>query len=141
MTAKELKDLGGIYLENVEDGLRGYKNEIRKMEAFAAYNTLEGLCLKHGWEISFADFYYHTFDEEVQENIEGALEEEEIEYIKEKCNPRYRDELIFPLDPTLLRIIVKLNAREILFSTLYFVGENRSTWWGNYSKEYIVFTD
>ena len=41
----------------------------------------------HGWENSFADFYYHTFDEEVQENIEGALEEEEIEYIKNNGIP------------------------------------------------------
>lgn len=141
MTVQELKDLGAIYLENVEEGLRGYKNEICRMEAFAAYNTLEELCVKHGWENSFADMYYHTFDEEVQENIEASLEEEEVEYLREKCSPRYRDELIFPLDPQLLRIIVKLNAREILFSTIYFVGEDRSTWWGNFDKEYVVFRD
>lgn len=141
MTVQELKDLGAIYLKNVEDGLRNYKNVIKRMEAFEAYNTLEALCIEQRWENVFADFYYHTFDEEVQENIEAALEEEEVEYLRENCSPRYRDELIFPLDATLLRIIVKLNAREILFSTIYFVGEKRSTWWGNYSKEYIVFTD
>lgn len=141
MTVQELKDLGAIYLENVEEGLREYKDEIKRLEAFAAYNILEGMCIERGWKNVFADFYYHTFDEEVQENIEAALEEEEVEYLKEYCSPRYRDELIFPLDATLLRIVVKLNAREILFSTIYFVGENRSTWWGNYSKEYIVFTD
>ena len=141
MTVQELKDLGAIYLENIEEGLRNYKEEIKRMEAFAAYDTLESMCIARQWEHVFADFYYHTFDEEVQENIEAALEEEEVEYLKEKCSPRYRDELIFPLDATLLRIIVKLNAREILFSTIYFVGEDRSTWWGNYSKEYIVFTD
>lgn len=143
MKVQQLKDKGAIFLENVEEGLRGYSNEIRRMEAFEAYNTLEALCLTHGWENSFADFYYHTFDEEVQENIEASLEEEEVEYLREKCCPSDREELIFPLDATLLRIIVKLNAREILFSTIYFVGENekRSTWWGNYNKEYIVFTD
>lgn len=141
MTVQELKDLGAIYLENVEDGLRNYANVIKRMEAFAAYNTLEALCMEKGWKDVYADFYYHTFDEEVQENIEASLEEEEVEYLKEKCSPRNPDELIFPVDATLLRIIVKLNAREILFSTIYFVGEKRSTWWGNFSKEYIVFTD
>lgn len=143
MKVQELKELGAIYLENVEDGLREYENQIKRMEAFAAYNTLENLCREYGWENAFADFYYHTFDEETQEGIDASLEEEEVEYIREKCCPYDRRDLIFPLDETLLRIIVKLNAREILFSTIYFVGEKgkRSTWWGNYSKEYVIFTD
>lgn len=141
MTVQELKERGAIYLENVEDGLRNYENVIKRMEAFEAYHTLESLCIEKGWENAFADFYYHTFEEEVQENIEAALEEEEVEYLKKNCFPRERDELIFPLDAVLLRIIIKLNAREILFSTIYFVGEARSTWWGNYGKEYIIFTD
>lgn len=141
MTVEELKDKGALYLKNVEDGLRECKNEVRHMEAFEAYNTLEHLCLKHGWENSYADIYYHTLDEEVQENIEASLEEEEAEYLRETCGRKHPDDIIFPLDPQLLRIIVKLNAREILFSTIYFVGEDRSTWWGNFNKEYVVFSD
>ena len=41
----------------------------------------------------------------------------------------------------------KLNAEEMLFSTIYFLpsgkadGRGRTTWWGNYEKEYICFCD
>lgn len=141
MTVQELKDKGAIYMENVEEGLRTYKNEVRHMEAFEVYNTLEAMCVRQGWENSYADVYFHTLDEEVQENIEASLEEEEAEYLRETCGRKHPEELIFPLDPQLLRILVKLNAREILFSTFYFVGEDRSTWWGNFNKEYVVFCD
>lgn len=139
MTVQELKDKGALYLENVEEGLRTCKNEVRVMEAFEAYRTLTALCEKHGWENAYVDFYYHTLDEEAQECIEASLEEEEVEYLREKCGRKAPDDLIFSLDPLFLRIVAKLNAREILFSTIYFVGEERSTWWGNFNKEYIVF--
>ena len=48
------------------------------------------------------------------------------------------------LEDKLLRIITKLNAEEVLFSTIYFLeggGRPRTTWWGNYDKEYICFRD
>lgn len=54
-----------------------------------------------------------------------------------------KEEIIFPMDEMLLSITTKLNEKEMLFSTIYFAGEKgeRSTWWGNYNQEYIVFTD
>jgi len=48
--------------------------------------------------------------------------------------------VVFPLDEQLLKIAAKLNEKEILFSTFYFVGNQASTWWGNYNREYLIFT-
>ncbi|MBR5229082.1 MAG: hypothetical protein IKV96_04525, partial [Firmicutes bacterium] len=50
------------------------------------------------------------------------------------------NDFIFPLTIELLDIIVKLNASEIMFCTLYFT-KDRSTWWGNYGKQYVAFID
>ena len=76
----------------------------------------------------------------VKDIIDKELTKEEKEYIQKTIK---KDEIIYLADEMLLRIITKLNAREILFSTIYFTGEvkERSTWWGNYNQEYFVFRE
>ena len=54
---------------------------------------------------------------------------------------RTRKAVIFPLEEQLLKIAVTLNEKEMLFSTFYFIGEETSTWWGNYNQEYIIFLE
>ncbi len=141
MNITELKQLGAIYLDNVTDGLRKYPNEIRVLDAEEAYAVIAEKCEEKNWMDVYADFYYHTFEREVQMKIESALDESEVEYIQQICEGKASDELIFVLDKKLLSIIVKLNAEAILFSTIYFAGEPRSTWWGNYNKEYVIFSE
>lgn len=141
MNITELKQLGAIYLENVTDGLRNYPNDILKLEANEAYTLLEEKCRECSWKDVYADFYYHTFNRDIQIKIEQALDENEVEYIRDLCAEKTEEELIFPLDERLLSIIVKLNAEAVLFSTIYFVSEPRSTWWGNYNKEYVIFNE
>ena len=141
MNITELKELGAIYLENVTDGLRKYPNEIRKLNAEEAYKLLTDKCEEQNWNDVYVDFYYHTFEREVQIKIEESLTEEEIEFVRDLCAEVAKDELIFPLNERLLSVIIKLNAEEVLFSTIYFVNEPRSTWWGNYNQEYVIFTE
>lgn len=50
------------------------------------------------------------------------------------------DGVFFPLKEELLRLLVKLNDSEMLFSTVYFTNP-KSTWWGNYGRTYIVFRE
>ena len=141
MNITELKQLGAIYIENVTDGLRKYSNQILKLEEKEAYLLLEEKCKDHNWKDVYADFYYHTFERGVQEKIEAHLSESEVNFIRDMCAGKDKEDLIFPLNEQLLSVIAKLNAEAALFSTIYFVGSPRSTWWGNYNKEYVVFNE
>lgn len=141
MTVEQLKEKGAIYLENVEDGLGNYENRTVTLDQETAMAEITRLCDTLGWENAFADFYYYTFSEDIQQKPRECLEEEEKEYLDRK-QPK-EGELIFPLDRTLLSILTKWNSREMLFSTVYFTGAPgaRATWWSNYNQQYILFLD
>ena len=149
MTREQLKQNDVIYFENVEFGLRNYRNYIMKMRQSEAIIVFLGLCQGCGWEDTFVDFYYYTLDAETQGKLHKYLNKEERDYLEQhrimgealaKKNP---PEVVFTLDKVLLFIVTKLNEEGALFSTLYFSGIKgvKSTWWGNYNQEYIVFTD
>lgn len=167
MTSEELKKKGAIYFENICVGLNQYKDEKMVLNKEEALSHFQKLIQQHGQENSYVDFYYYRLDANAQHVIEQALTEEERTYLEkirpDKCE-NMEEEIIFPLTEELLEIVVKLNAGEILFSTLYFVVParelstseqsgavkepgtskvecRRSTWWGNYNQEYICFTD
>lgn len=149
MTAEELKRAGAIYFENIEEGLRGYRNEIHRISAPAAFNMFRKMCEERGWEDVYVDFYYYTLEKTAQEFLSGLLNENERQYLErfrsrgEALAGKNPAEVFFPLDETLLAITAKFNEKEALFSTFYFAGERkiRSTWWGNFNQEYIVFRD
>ncbi len=136
MTVQELQAKGAIYFENIQTGFENQdsqtiilsEEEARKMfcEMWIASGKLDG----------FVDFYYYRLKPEEKSKVESILSTSEIEFLHEQ-NPD-PEELVFPINETLLDIVVKLNASEMLFSTLYFTKE-KSTWWGNYKQEYIVF--
>ena len=77
--------------------------------------------------------------------MDEILNDREREYLRQigAGGQTEKDDIIFPLDETLLSIVTKLNAAGMLFSTIYFTGAagERSTWWGNYKEEYIIFSD
>ena len=139
---REIPLQNAIYFENIKYGLDHYNNEIVVMNETEAFGFFAKK-LKEAEEGSiFADFYYGALECEAKHIIDAELTEEEQKYVA-KLIEADTEEIIYPLDHMLLQIIVKLNARATLFSTIYFTGEaaKRSTWWGNYNQEYIVFTE
>ncbi len=145
MTKEELKERGAIFFEKITEGLETYQDLKLVMDQKKAQAHFAGLKKEYGAENAFADFYYFCLDESAREMVDEELTADEISYLqllRPLDDPE--EELIFPLEDKLLRIITKLNAEEVLFSTIYFLeggGRPRTTWWGNYEKEYICFRD
>ncbi len=148
MTIEELKEKGAICFDKIDEGLADYADVKLVMDEKRAMTHFKSLRKEYGAENSFADFYYFRLDKDAREMVNELLSEEQVSWL-ELISPTpddVEDELIFPLTDKLLRIIVRLNAQEMLFSTIYFVqpdddGRPRTTWWGNYGKEYICFRD
>lgn len=136
ITVDELIKSGAIYFEHITQGFDLYNHKIVKWNQEEAYNQLENLCIINGYENSFADFYYYKIEEEARQKVDKLLSEEERSYLRELKHTK--DSLIYQLNPTLLKIIVKLNATEALFSTIY-LTKSPCTLWGNYNMEYVIF--
>ncbi len=148
MTAEELKEQGAIYFEKITEGFRSYADVKLVMDEKRAYDHFKSLKKEYGADHAFADFYYFRLDEESREMVDELLTADEMDYLQiiRPFPEETEEEIIFPLDDRLLQIIVRLNAREMLFSTIYFVqpdpeGRRRTSWWGNYGHEYICFRD
>src|SRR5574344_180155 len=138
MTIQELKERGAIYIPNINDGFNRYRYETLRMGAQEAGDFFRKLWKENGNENAFVDVYYFSLSKESKQKVDSVLSAAEREYLN---NLREDSEnIIFALEDMLLDIIVKLNAREMLFSFFYFTKE-KSTWWGNYNQEYIVFRD
>lgn len=142
MNPADLKELGAIYLEKITDGFERYTYESRYMGAQEAAKEIGKLWEDREKKDVYVDFYYYYISDESRQKADEVLNEQEKEYLRAGRAKAPR-EVIFPLDEMLLGIITKLNASEMLFSTIYFTGEEggRSTWWGNYKEEYIIFSD
>ncbi len=140
MTAADLKKVGALYFENIKDGLTEYENEIVSMDAGEAEQQFRLLWEQNGVSNSYVDFYYYCLGPDEQRRVESVLSEAEVTYLHDHSPARRLSagDIIFPLDEMLIKIVAKLNETEMLFSTLYFLQE-KSTWWGNYKQEYIVF--
>ncbi len=148
MTKQQLKKKGAICFEKITDGLKKYADVKLIMDEKKAFSHFKSLRKEYGVENAYADFYYFRLDFDAREMVNELLSPEDIRYLELICPlpGEEDDEIIFPLDEKLLRIIVRLNASEMLFSTIYFIGSERcdrvrTTWWGNYGKEYICFKD
>lgn len=148
MTVEQLKERGAIYCEKITEGLQQYADVKLVMDEKRALAHFKSLKKEYGAEHSFADFYYFRLDEESKEMVDELLTPDEIAYLQilKPDADEVEDEIIFELDDKLLRMIVRLNAEEMLFSTIYFAGQSkegrpRTTWWGNYANEYICLKD
>lgn len=171
MTIEELKSKGAIYVEQIKTGLSQYRNEILVMNQEQAYEFFWKKWREEYPEDAFVDFYYFSLPLEARQKVDETLSDKEREYLKElqgrlaqesfkeegkgafvqenskeegkgaSVQKDYTEEIIFPMEEKLLRIVTKLNQQEMLFSTIYFTGERsaRSTWWGNYKGEYVAF--
>lgn len=134
-----------IYFEQIRTGFLEYHSEIKKLSKAEAVEVLENMWKKVYPKQTYVDFYYYRLSEEAKQKVEKLLTAEELSYLNQQKLLFAQKEapVIFPMDEMLLAITTKLNEAEMLFSTIYFDGEigKRSTWWGNYNQEYIVFTD
>lgn len=144
MRPEELKALGVIYFENISQGMQNperYFWESCRMDKKAACLAAEKKMKDMGPGRAFCDFYYFQLESEAREKILGVLSEKEKRYLSDLKGRSRPGEVIFPLEKDLLSIAAGLNETEMLFSTFYFTGpkEERSTWWGNYRKEYLIF--
>ncbi len=148
MTVQQLTEKGAIYFDKITTGLKEYADVKLTMDEKRAYSHFKSLKKEYGAENAFADFYYFRLDYDAREMVNELLSPDEVEYLNliAPMPEDVEEEIIFPLDDKLLRIIVRLNAAEMLFSTIYFVASERcdrvrTSWWGNYEKEYICFKD
>ena len=131
-----------IYFENISYGLKNYKNEIVTLAEKEAYNFFLEKKRQYGTENAFADFYFFALEKEAKEKVMQVLTQEELTYLDKIQPTEINSQLIFCLEDELLQIIVKLNALEMLFSTIYFQSTDilkAETYWGNYCREYIKF--
>ena len=139
MTVEELKKEGAIYFEKVMDGMEQFESTSVRMNAFQAVDKFIEMWEMLGCKNMYVDFYYFTLPEEARKKIDKVLTYQEQEYIHQMEHEE--GQVLFPANEILLSICATLNAMEMLFCTVYITGEYKSTWWGNYGGEYIVFTN
>lgn len=145
MRISTLKSLGALYISNITQGFSEYSHEVRSLSAQEARQVLLAEQQNPETTAAYADFYYHALDSQAKTRINSVLTQEEVAYIQQLTKESVTDpddlDIIFPLEEKLLEVITKLNEQEMLFSTIYFVGKTTcSTWWGNYNKEYVIFS-
>lgn len=144
MTILELKKLGALYVEHILDGMETYPYENVTYSEQEAYDVLLHQMEQYGADHSYTDFYYFALEPVARMRVDALLTEDEKQYV-ESIRSKSKEEIIFPLTKELLRIVVRLNNCEMLFSTIYFLpkdehaGLSATTWWGNYQSEYVVF--
>lgn len=133
---EEFKKLNSIYLDNILDGFNNYPNITIEGTEEDVNNAIKSLVDANGFENSYGDFYYGRIDEEAKIRVKASLNEDEIVLI-DSLNLT-KDDLFIRLTPRLLEILLKLTAKEILFSSFYFT-KYPCLVWGNYGMKYPVF--
>ena len=144
MTIEELKQTGALYIENIVQGLKQHSHKTVVMTQKEAQAKFHVLWKSAGEGNAFVDFYYFILTEPEKQAVETYLSEEEIQYLRKRAGelkPEADRHVVFVLDEMLLQIAAVLNEKAALFSTFYFTGEEKSTWWGNYNGEYICFAE
>lgn len=85
------------------------------------------------------DFYVNRLDSEAISKIVEVLDEKEQKEFLELIENIDEDKIYFKVvNEDILDIIVKLNTRNMFFTTFYFL-ENELTLWGNYDLKFPMF--
>ena len=113
MTTEELQEQGAIYFDKITDGFRDYKDVKLVMDEKRALAHFKNLKKEYGNNNAFADFYYYRLDMDSREMVDEVLTDAEKTYLNLMMPEDLDQDIIFPLDDKLLKIIVKLNAEEI----------------------------
>lgn len=149
-TMEQIQTEGALCFENVVYGMKHYEHRIENYSGLEAEDALKNMWISKDTHRAYVDFYYYVLEEDARAAVDAVLTKEELAYLAKKEEKllseitteemKKRKAVVFPLDEQLLKITVKLNEKEMLFSTFYFVGNEASTWWGNYNREYLIFT-
>ena len=144
MTVEELRALGAVYPEDIQQGFMEYAYEVRKSDQQQTYDTIRRKWEEGGKQNVYTDFYYFALSSDEREKVDQLLTGEEQEHLRElrrvmeQENRSVKEHIIFPLDEMLLQIVAKLNEADALYSTICILDEN-CAWWGNFGKEYVIF--
>ncbi|MDS0528440.1 hypothetical protein NNC19_22380 [Clostridium sp. SHJSY1] len=136
ISLEELKSKNIIYINNIQEGFNKYPNCIIEGTEDYVNNFIRKLVKINGLENSYGDFYYGRLKETEKDKIKAVLDENEVNFIESiKLG---KDDTFVRLNYELLEILLKLTAKEILFSSFYFT-KYPSLIWGNYETKYPMF--
>lgn len=131
----ELKSKNIIFIDHIEQGFENYDHLLLSGTEENYFNFLEKSLLMNGVDNAFFDFYYHTLQEDEKSSFRDMLQDEDLKFLELFDSSQ---EIYFPLSEEILPFILKVTAREFLFSTFYFT-KYPCTVWGNYGLKYPIF--
>lgn len=149
----EFKEKVSIYVENVNNGFERCISGILEYEDLTLDNMTENLKDKEDTIIDFIreayrinnckdiyiDFYFENLTMESIEIIKNNIEKEDIEVLERHVEKFENEGPYFKLEHEgLIPFFMRLNTRELFFSTFYF-NEVPMTFWGNYNYSFPVF--
>ncbi len=140
MNTNELISKGALYFSNIQEGFDSCKHQILNLSVQEAYDYFLGLLSRKDCTNAYVDFYFFSLTKDQQETVLSHLSKEDCAFLLELGGQVLNNnEIIFPLSEPLLRIVTKLNDSAQLFSTIYFIDSQPTTYWGNYNHQYVLF--
>lgn len=137
-----------IRFNNILEGLDKYPNKIlapsiEKDELFKEKEKSFLDFFKEALKINnnnlIIDFYIEKLDDESLKKLLEKLNKEDTEILKGIISENNRKDIYFKIeDSRVIDFIIRLNTRELFFSTFYFI-EKPFTIWGNYNLKFPVF--
>lgn len=139
ITKQQLIHMGGLYFNNVMDGVTEYPYERKSGSEEEVLSWISALSDRY--EL-YADFYAGRITKEALEAFSLALSKEEYAQLLtllEKCKEEKEEEFVLFLpEKKELELLVKFSYRGLLFSTFY-IMDPAVTIWSNYQGEFLVF--
>ncbi|MDO5518911.1 MAG: hypothetical protein Q4G58_00325 [bacterium] len=139
ITRNELKERGGIYIEQVLSAFNQYESCTWTFSLDKYTDMFVNLQNHH---ILYVDFYYSKITEENRVVFETHLNKDKMELLDQLCakcrgngNLEY---VIFKPSREELGLLVEISFRELLFSTFYIL-DLPLTIWSNYGGEFAGF--
>lgn len=141
---QELKELGAVYVEELQIGQTGNSFHMLEGRKEEYYEFLNALVEKNGLDTSYGDFYYSRVEEHGREVLFMNCTMGEVRVLQElffdaKNEPQENPFLLIQLEERVLKALLEISYNELLFSSFYFpkVG---CTIWSNYNGRFLVFT-
>jgi len=129
-------EAGILYIEKFDENLPGKVQAILKgsEEAFSLFIKE---CLKRNKE-AYVDFYQAQLSDEAMKKFLSLLSETQRQ--QAMCFEKVKGKYFFELNEDNYQFLATITAREIFFSTFYFV-DKKATLWGNYNLTYPLFCE
>lgn len=140
ISTHEFENKTTIRFNNILEGFNKFKNFtisstdgenkiIEFIEKVFEWNNFEG----------YIDFYINKISNEEKEKLITLIPNEDKKILKSHLISNYHDGAFYKLeDKSLIPFLVRLNTREIFFTTFYFTNKP-ITIWGNYGLKFPCF--